>query len=70
MSPAKVTDVSFMDIAEKAREYFNPKLSPIVKRYEFNARWQGETESIATYVAELCKLAEYCDYGSVLSDML
>ena len=70
VSPAKVTDVSFADIVEKARAHFNPKPSPIVKRYEFNTRRQGETESIATYVAELRTLAEYCDYRPVLSDML
>ena len=55
---------------EKARAHFNPKPSPIVKRYEFNTRRQGENEAVATYVAELRKIAEFCDYGAVLSDML
>ena len=55
---------------EKARAHFNPKPSPIVKRYEFNNRRQGESEAVATYVAELRKIEEFCDYGSVLSDML
>ena len=30
-------------VVEKARAHFNPKPSPIVKRYEFNTRSQGET---------------------------
>lgn len=70
MSPAKLTDHSFDEIVEKARAYFNPKPSPIVKRFEFNTRFQGEGESVTTYVAELHKIAEFCDYGAVLSDML
>ena len=56
-----------MDLAGK---YFSPRPSPIVKRFEFNSRRQKEGESIATYVAELRKIAEHCDFGAVLSDML
>ena len=69
-SPSKVTDLSFEDIVDKARAHFCPKPSPIVKRYEFNTRLQGEGESIANYVASLRKIVEYCDYGDVLADML
>ena len=70
MSPRKLTDFSFKEIAEEAQAHFNPKPSPIVKRYEFNTRAQGDDESIAVYVAELRKIAEYCEYEPVLSDML
>ena len=70
VAPAKVTEVSFDDIDAKAKAHFCPKPSPIVKRFEFNTRRQGEDESIAMYVAELRRIAEYCDYGAVLSDML
>ena len=41
-----------------------------MKRYEFNTRCQGEDEPLATYVAELRKIAKFWDYGTVLSDML
>jgi hypothetical protein len=70
VSPRKVTDFSFKEIVEKAQAHYSPKPSPIVKRYEFTTRRQGEDESIATYVAELRKIAEHCAYGPVLSDML
>ena len=53
VSPDKVTDFT---LVEKARAHFNPKPSPIVKRYEFNTRRQGESEAVATYVAELRKM--------------
>ena len=70
VSPDKVTDVSFEEIVEKAKTHFNPKPSQIVKRYEFNTRRQGSDETISTYVAELRKIAEYCDYGQALNVML
>ena len=69
-SPKKVDELRFAELVELAAAHFNPKPSPIVKRYEFNSRCQKEGESIATYVAELRKIAEHCEYGAVLSDML
>ena len=41
-----------------------------MKRFEFNLHYQREDESIATYVVELRKLAEHCNFGTALSDML
>ena len=67
VAPAKVSEISFDNIVDRAR---NLKPSPIVKRFEFNTRRQKENESVAVYVAELRKIAEYCEYGRVLSDML
>ena len=69
-SPAKVTDLTFEEIVARTKQHFNPKPSPIVKRYEFNIRQKGEGENIATFVAELRKIAEYYGYGGVLKDML
>ena len=70
MSPATLADVSLADIVAKAQAHFSPKPSVIVKHFEFNTCRQGEAESIAKYVAELRKLAQHCDYGLVLRDML
>ena len=55
---------------KRAATHFNPKPSPIVKQFEFNSRCQKEGESIAVFVAELRKIAEHCEFGPVLSDML
>ena len=59
VAPAKVSEISFDNIVDRAR---NPKPSPIVKRFEFNTRRQKENESVAVYVAELRKIAEYCEF--------
>lgn len=69
-SPLQVTDLTFEQLVTRAKSHFNPKPSPIVKRYEFNTRRQDEGETVSTFVAGLRKIAEYCEYGVVLSDML
>ena len=52
------------------KTHFNPKPSVTIKRYEFNTRKQKPGESVAEYIAALRKIAEHCDYGSSLNDML
>ena len=69
-SPKKLEEFTFKELVELAATHFNPKPSPIVKRFEFNSRCQKQGESIAVFVAELRKIAEHCDFGAVLSDML
>ena len=68
--PGKPTDLSFDEIVEKVKLHFNPKPSPIIKRYEFNTRKQKPTETVSEYVAALRRIAEHCEYGSTLNDML
>ena len=70
VSPKKVTDLTFEEMVTKTTKHFNPKPSPIIKRYKFNTRQQEEGETVAKFVAELHKIAEYCKYRKVLSDML
>ena len=68
--PGKPTDLSFDEIVEKVKTHFNQKPSPIIKRYEFNTRKQQPTETVSEYVAALRRIAEHCEYGSTLNDML
>ena len=56
-SPAAVTELTFEQLVERAKKHFNPKLSPIIKRFEFNTRRQEEGETVAVFVAELRKIA-------------
>ena len=41
-----------------------------MQRFQFNSRVRRDGESIADYVAELRKLAEFCNYGDSLNKML
>ena len=52
------------------RQHYDPKPSAIVQRFPFNSRTCHAAESIAAYVAELRQLAEHCEYGATLNDML
>ena len=69
-SPRRLEEHRFAELVELATKHYNPRPSPIVKRFEFNSRSQKEGETIAVYVAELQKIAEHCEYGEVLSHML
>ena len=55
---------------ERVKTHFNPKPSPIIMRYEFNNRKQRPGETVAEYIAALRKIAEHCEYGEILNDML
>ena len=43
--PGTPKDLTFEEIVERVRNHFNPKPSPIIKRYEFNTRKQKEGET-------------------------
>ena len=58
-SPARVTELSFEELVEKASAHFGPKPSLIVKRYESNTRVQGEGESIAQKLVGTVSMVGY-----------
>ena len=55
---------------EMVTDYYDPKPSIIVQRYKFNSPVRAADESLATYVAALRQIAEYCDCKDSLQDML
>ena len=50
--------------------HYDPKPSFIVQRFKFYNRIRATGESIAAFVASLCKIAEHCQYKDTLKDML
>ena len=50
------------------QKHFNPKSSIIAERYKFGCRHQKESESIADFVADLCKLAAPCNFKKASLD--
>ena len=56
--------------SETRKTHYNPRPSFIVQRFKFYNRTRSKEESIATYVAALRALAEYCEYGDSLNIML
>ena len=70
LQPTCPNDKSYDELVKVLSDYFNPKPSTIVQRYKFNTRVRESGESVASYVAALKSLAEYCDYGPKLDEMV
>ncbi|KAJ8023976.1 hypothetical protein HOLleu_36568 [Holothuria leucospilota] len=70
LSPATPRDKTFTELVKLVKEHECPKPSPIVQRFKFNSRKQKEGETVAEYVADLRRIAEYCEYGDKLEEML
>ena len=70
ISPTKPGEVSYSDIVKTLTDHFSPAPSEIVQRFKFNCRARKPGESVATYVAELRAIAEFCNFGGTLEDML
>ena len=69
-SPEKPTDKSYSALVKLLKDHFNPKPSVIVQRFWFNTHYRKTGESAATFVAELRRLTEFCEFGPNLSEML
>ena len=70
LAPKKVDDKTFEQLTEILANHYSPPPSEVVQRYRFNLRMRAPGESVATYVAELRRLAEFCNYGDSLKKML
>ena len=69
-APRKLRDVPFSELVKVVEQHRNPRPSVIVQPYKLNIRSQEGGESILDYVAALRKLAERCEHGSNLKEML
>ena len=70
LAPAKPGDKSYSELLETLSKHFRPTPSEIVERYKFHSRVRKAGESIATFVAELRSLSEYCNFGASLDGMI
>jgi hypothetical protein len=50
--------------------HLSPKPLLIAVRFRFHKRDQRDDENINTYVAEIKKLSEHCEFGTALNDSL
>ena len=70
VAPEKPVNVAYDELLAKVKAHHTPVPSPIVQRFKFHSRTQQPGESVATFLAELRKLTEFCKFGNVLEDML
>ena len=69
LAPDKPTSKTFAEIVEAVIQH-QPKPSMIIQRFYFHSRSRHSGENVSTYVAELRKLSEHCNFGDTLKDML
>ena len=70
LSPALPKDKTFAELVTELKSHFEPKKVVIVERFNFYRRNQQVGETIATYVAELRRLATDCAFNAHLNDAL
>ena len=70
LSPALPKDKDLAELVTELKNHFEPKKVVIVERFNFYRRNQQVGESIATYVAELRRLATDCAFNAHLNEAL
>ena len=70
VSPAKLSDKTFVQLVTTLTNHYSPKPSEIVQRFRFHSRQRESGETVAAYVAELRAIAEFCNFKDTLEDML
>ena len=70
LAPVKPAEKSYEEIVQILKDYYQPKPTVIVERFNFHSRYRKQEETVANFVAELRKLAGHCQFGDSLSDML
>ena len=70
LAAEKPGDKPYPELCTMVKNHFNPKPSESVQRHKFNNRFRANGESIYDFVAALRHLAEYCNFGGSLENML
>ena len=70
VAPADISTKTFAQLVQLVQVHYHPKPSAIVMRFRFNSCTRQSGESVAAFVARLRELAQSCDYGDSLEDML
>ncbi|XP_072182146.1 uncharacterized protein [Diadema setosum] len=70
VSPAKPADKKYAELVQVMTEHYTPAPSEIVDRCKFNSRFRKDSETISKFIAALKSMAEHCNYGSTLGEMI
>ena len=70
LTPNTLEEMSLARIDEVMESHHCPKPSETVKRFEFYNRAQKQGETVSSFVAELRAIAEHCNFGDSLDQML
>ena len=70
LAPEKPSTKSFDELVLLVQNHLQPLPSVIVQRFNFHSRSRHQEETISQFMAELRKLAEHCEFGDSLNEML
>ena len=70
VAPQKPGELSYNQICKQLEKHFSPKLVKIAERFRFHNHQQQSGETVTDYLADLRKLAIYCEFGEFLEDAL
>ena len=70
LAPTKPADKAYKDLVDTLKTHLNPKSIIVAERFKFYNRVQLPGEALNAYVAQLRKMAEYCDFGQFLAEAL
>lgn len=70
VAPRKVMDLTLVEIDEAQRQHYNPKPPVMLERFQFWKRGQQVGESVASFFADLKKMAENCEFGAFREEAL
>ena len=68
--PREPGDLSYDEVVKLVKDHYNPKPPVIVQRFKFNTRSQQQGESVVAFVAALREIAQFCDYKTMLDEMI
>ncbi|KFD60021.1 hypothetical protein M514_07753 [Trichuris suis] len=68
--PDSPASKSFEQVLKLLNDHFLPKSSEIYHRFVYQRRLQRPDETVSSYVAELRRLAQYCNFGDILDSTL
>ncbi|GBM67239.1 hypothetical protein AVEN_208946-1 [Araneus ventricosus] len=69
LAPESPSTKSYDDLIKVLKEHFAPT-SKIYRRFQFHKRLQHNNETVSSYVTELRRLAEECNFGATLTERL
>ena len=70
LSPTEPSEKTFEELVAVLSDHYSPPPSEVMQRFRFNSRSRKPGESVAAYVAELRRLAEFWNDGPTLDKML
>ena len=68
--PTKPANKTFKELLIILKEHFSPTPPETVQRFKFHTCCRKPEESVAEYMSDLRKLAENCNFGTTLNEML